>query len=78
MLATASILQLSEVTKACCSFLKKQLHPSNCIGICLFADRQSCDDLKRVAQKYTAVRLIFSSNLVCLRIEIEKLMNYFL
>lgn len=55
MLAAASILQLSEVTKACCAFLKKQLHPSNCIGICLFADRQSCIDLKKAAQSYTAV-----------------------
>ncbi|XP_065213646.1 kelch-like protein 5 isoform X2 [Planococcus citri] len=54
MLAIASILQLGEVTRACCSFLKKQLHPSNCIGICLFADRQGCDDLKKAAQKYTA------------------------
>lgn len=55
MLATASMLQLNEVTKACCEFLKKQLHPSNCIGFGLFADRQCCQDLKKAASDYTAV-----------------------
>lgn len=55
-MASASILQLSEVTKACSGFLEKQLHPSNCIGIGLFAHRQYCVDLKQAACDYTAVR----------------------
>lgn len=53
LLATASILQLSEVVEACCGFLVKQLHPSNCLGIRSFADRQSCSDLFRAAHNYT-------------------------
>ncbi|XP_071482630.1 kelch-like protein 5 [Diadema antillarum] len=53
LLATASILQLSEVVEACCGFLVKQLHPSNCLGIRSFADRQSCSDLLRAAHNYT-------------------------
>lgn len=55
MLSAASILQLNGVIKDCCTFLKKQLHPSNCIGICLFADYQNCQDLKEAAYNYTAV-----------------------
>ncbi|XKL62121.1 hypothetical protein PGB90_001954 [Kerria lacca] len=54
MLSAASILQLNGVIKDCCTFLKKQLHPSNCIGICLFADYQNCQDLKEAAYNYTA------------------------
>ena len=38
----ACLLQLPAVVEACCSFFKKVLHPSNCIGIRLFADSQSC------------------------------------
>uniref|UniRef100_A0A1B6E9X1 Kelch-like protein diablo n=1 Tax=Clastoptera arizonana TaxID=38151 RepID=A0A1B6E9X1_9HEMI len=53
LLSTACLLQLSEVIDACCSFLKKQLHPSNCIGICQFADRQGCVTLRSAAHAYT-------------------------
>ncbi|XP_022079622.1 kelch-like protein 5 [Acanthaster planci] len=53
LLATGCILQLSEVTEACCGYLVKQLHPSNCLGIRSFADSQSCPDLHRVAHNYT-------------------------
>ncbi|XP_046669511.1 kelch-like protein 5 [Homalodisca vitripennis] len=53
LLGTACLLQLSEVVEACCAFLKKQLHPSNCIGICLFADTQGCFSLKSAAHNYT-------------------------
>ncbi|XP_063970300.1 kelch-like protein 5 [Lytechinus pictus] len=58
LLATASILQLSEVVEACCGFLVKQLHPSNCLGIRSFADRQSCTDLLRAAHNYTMEHLV--------------------
>lgn len=53
LLGTACLLQLREVVDACCAFLKKQLHPSNCIGICLFADTQGCISLKNAAHAYT-------------------------
>ncbi|XP_078601434.1 kelch-like protein 5 isoform X2 [Branchiostoma floridae x Branchiostoma japonicum] len=53
LLSTASILQLSEVVEACCGFLMKQLHPSNCIGIRQFADANGCMDLLKVAHNFT-------------------------
>ena len=55
LLTTASLLQLEQIQAACCQFLERQLHPSNCIGIGLFADRQGCADLYRSVQQYTAV-----------------------
>ncbi|XP_071453237.1 kelch-like protein 5 [Hetaerina americana] len=54
LLVSARILQLPPVVSACCSFLLKQLHPSNCIGIRLFADAQSCPGLCEAAHKYTS------------------------
>jgi len=52
LLSTSCLLQLSEVVEACCSFLMKQLHPSNAIGIRQFADIQGCSDLEKVAHNY--------------------------
>jgi len=52
LLSTSCLLQLSEVTEACCNFLMRQLHPSNCIGIRQFADAQGCVDLYKVAHNY--------------------------
>ncbi|KAK2579589.1 hypothetical protein KPH14_010884 [Odynerus spinipes] len=53
LLATAHLLQLSPVVKACCRFLRKQLHPSNCLGIRMFADIQGCVGLLKQAHAYT-------------------------
>ncbi|XP_036372588.1 kelch-like protein 5 [Megalops cyprinoides] len=53
LLSAACLLQLAAVVQACCSFLMKQLHPSNCLGIRSFADAQGCQDLQRVAHNYT-------------------------
>ena len=58
LMATACLLQLPEVVEACSSFLIRQLHPSNCLGIRLFADSQSCSRLLQVAQLYTADHFI--------------------
>ncbi|XP_048827647.1 kelch-like protein 5 isoform X2 [Brienomyrus brachyistius] len=52
LLAASCLLQLSAVVQACCSFLVKQLHPSNCLGIRSFADAQGCQDLLKVAHNY--------------------------
>ena len=32
LMAAADMFRMSDVLEACCSFLEKQLHPSNCIG----------------------------------------------
>ncbi|XP_078033560.1 kelch-like protein 5 isoform X3 [Augochlora pura] len=53
LLATARLLQINPVVKACCQFLRNQLHPSNCLGIKVFADRQSCLHLLEYAHAYT-------------------------
>lgn len=53
LLATACLLQLSPVVEACCQFLIKQLHPSNCLGIRVFAETQGCTHLLNVAHAYT-------------------------
>ena len=51
--AAACLLQLPAVIEACCAFFKKLLHPSNCIGIRLFADAQSCLQLRDFARQFT-------------------------
>ena len=38
--------------KACCGYLKMQLHPSNCLGIAKFADSQSCLKLYQDAREF--------------------------
>lgn len=54
LLATACLLQLSPVVNACCNFLAKQLHPSNCLGFALFAEQQSCHALFQLSTSYTS------------------------
>lgn len=54
LLATACLMQLSAVTQACCGFLAHQLHPSNCLGIAVFADQQGCVNLFNQATAYTS------------------------
>ncbi|GBO24755.1 Kelch-like protein 17, partial [Araneus ventricosus] len=52
LLPVASLLQVQSVREACCKFLLRQLHPSNCLGIRSFADAHSCDELHRKSHKY--------------------------
>ena len=53
LLATACLLHLNPVVNVCCQFLVKQLHPSNCLGIRMFAGTQGCTKLLSVAHAYT-------------------------
>lgn len=53
LLATACLLQLNAVVTACCNFLARQLHPSNCLGFAFFAEQQSCGTLLKLASSYT-------------------------
>ncbi|XP_016663694.1 kelch-like protein 3 [Acyrthosiphon pisum] len=52
LLPAANILQLQEVTEACCDFLHSQLNPTNCIGINAFADLHSCTHLTTISEVY--------------------------
>lgn len=52
LLASACLLQVDDVKVACCNFMKKQLHPSNCLGIRAFADAHGCEQLFNIANDY--------------------------
>ncbi|UYV64104.1 KLHL4 [Cordylochernes scorpioides] len=52
VLATANLLQLPRVVQVCCSFLSARLHPSNCLGISMFAESQGCSQLHSLAHSY--------------------------
>lgn len=53
LLPAACLLQLNGVKQACSEFLEKQLDPSNCLGIRLFAENHHCDLLQQAAELYT-------------------------
>lgn len=53
LLPAACLLQLVEIQEICCEFLKRQLDPSNCLGIRAFADTHACRELLRIADKFT-------------------------
>lgn len=52
LLPAACLLQLTEIQEICCEFLKRQLDPSNCLGIRAFADIYSCRELLRIADRF--------------------------
>lgn len=52
LLPASSLLQISSVREACCKFLMRQLHPSNCLGIRSFADAHSCKELHRRSHRF--------------------------
>lgn len=56
LLPAACLLQMTEIQDVCCEFLKRQLDPSNCLGIRAFADTHSCLELLHYADKFTQER----------------------
>ncbi|XP_021940752.1 kelch-like protein 17 isoform X3 [Zootermopsis nevadensis] len=52
LLPVSSLLQISSVREACCKFLMRQLHPSNCLGIRSFADAHACKELHRRSHRF--------------------------
>ena len=52
LLPAAKMLQIEEVEKNCCDFLRHELDPSNCVGIYLFADVHACVNLASDALEY--------------------------
>lgn len=52
LLPASSLLQIQSVREACCKFLLRQLHPSNCLGIRSFADAHSCKELHSRSHRF--------------------------
>ncbi len=52
LLPAATMLQMTHVVEACCTFLEHQLDPSNCIGIGDFAQAHGCQDLFQKARTF--------------------------
>ncbi|XP_042699365.2 kelch-like protein 5 isoform X2 [Chrysemys picta bellii] len=84
LLSTACLLQLSQVVEACCKFLMKQLHPSNCLGIRSFADAQGCTDLHKVAHNFTMFladmenNALFKDDIECQKLIMEAMKYHLL
>ncbi|KAK3735752.1 hypothetical protein QZH41_000625 [Actinostola sp. cb2023] len=58
LLPASSLLQLNSVREACCEFLQKQLHPSNCLGIRSFADAHTCGELLESSHRYALLHFV--------------------
>ncbi|CAI2302977.1 unnamed protein product [Caenorhabditis sp. 36 PRJEB53466] len=52
ILPVACLLQLQDVQNSCCEYLRKQLDPSNCLGIRAFADTHACKELLSSADEF--------------------------
>ena len=52
LLPAAKMLQLDDIERCCCDFLLRELDPSNCVGIFLFAETHSCTELSKAALDY--------------------------
>jgi len=46
-------LHFTGVKQACSEFLEKQLDPSNCLGIRIFAENHGCESLRQAAELYS-------------------------
>lgn len=52
LLAASNMFRLTDVVQACCDFLQRELHPSNCVGIFRFAEMHGCTNLKLEAKRF--------------------------
>lgn len=52
LLTASAVLQLDEVVRACCEFMTKHLHPSNCLEMRAFAELHGCFDFLHVADEF--------------------------
>ena len=77
LLAAASQFEYPAIVQACCNFLEKHLHPSNCLGIENFALLYACDNLIERAHKYALEN--FSTVVDCeefLELSIDRMLEY--
>ncbi|XP_022167786.1 kelch-like protein 2 isoform X2 [Myzus persicae] len=58
VLPAADLLQLDYVKQACVLFLQKQLDPSNCLGIKVYADIYNCKELLSSSEEFIKKQFI--------------------
>ena len=77
MLAAACLFQYPAIVSTCEKFLEKQLHPSNCLGIEMFARLHSCTELAQKANQFALDNFtLVVENDEFLDIPIERLQEY--
>jgi len=59
LLPAANFLQLDYVKDKCVEFLKRQLHPSNCLGIKAFSDLHNCMELLSSSEAYIKKQFLY-------------------
>ncbi len=52
LFSAANLLELPAALELCGAFLLQHLHPSNCIGFAVMADRYRCKELREQSQKF--------------------------
>lgn len=52
LLTAAAVFQLDSVVHACCEFMKRHLHPSNCLEMRAYAELHGCLDFIKAADTY--------------------------
>ena len=62
LLPASKLLQLDIVTDACCKFLMQQLDPCNALGILMFAENHSCQELVDFTADYVMHNFLPISN----------------
>ena len=56
VLIAAHMFNITEIIDACCKYIEKQLHPSNCLGIHKFAQQHDLQELTQTAWNYILVK----------------------
>ncbi len=57
VLRAAHMFNIIEIVDACCKYIEKQLHPSNCLGIHKFAVQHDLNELTESAWNYILVKI---------------------
>ncbi len=58
VLCAAHMFNIIEIVDACCKYIEKQLHPSNCLGIHKFSVQHDLHELSENAWNYILVKFL--------------------
>jgi len=61
VLVAADLLKLDYIKQACVEFLQKQLDPSNCLGIKLFADLHKYTELLSNSEAFIKTQFLYDN-----------------